>query len=346
MEPVGSEEARLRIARYLESPPQPATPPRPGIQLPDIADYWPDAPHRQRAPGRPGPVPSGPMPHGSGPHGSEPLPMREQPARRWRHRPVVVTGVLALAVIGGSVVLARPLTDADVRRESRPLPVVPAESAQVVIPLEPSPAPSGSPSPVFTTTPVKASPTTAPAPVQGGFELVTGVTDLVVRTADLDGDEFRVSGPGAGTFSGGVLRLSAKPDGGTGPVEVRLSDARVWQLRIGAGTRSVTLDLGGGTVSRIDLDGGAERIDITLGRLTRTVPIRMAGGVSTWRIRTATKIPARVQVGNGAGDVVLYGKHSGGTGAGTTLRSGDLDDAPGLDVTAAGGLGTLEITAN
>ncbi|MFI1991857.1 hypothetical protein [Actinoplanes sp. NPDC020271] len=337
MEPVGSDETRLRIARYLDSPPPSATPREPGIQLPDIADYWPDAPHRQRALGWRGLLP----------HDSEPLPLDEQPARRWRQRPVVLTGVLALVVIGGSVVLARPLADTDVERhEARPVPVVPAESTQVVIPLEPSPSPSVTPTTAFTTTPVKASPTTPPAPPQGGFELVTGVGDLVVRTAALDGEEFRVSGPGAGTFSGGVLRLSAKADGGSGPVEVRLSAARVWQLRVGAGTTSVTLDLGAGTVSRIDLDGGAERIDIVLGEPATTLPIRMSGGVSTWRIRTATQVPVRVQVGNGAGDVVLYGQHSGGVGAGTTLRSGDLADSPGLNVTAAGGLGSLEITAS
>ncbi len=241
------------------------------------------------------------------------------------------------------MLVARPLADADIkRREARPAPVVPAESTQVVIPLEPSPPPSYSPSPAFTTAPVKASSPTVP--LTAGFELVTGVGELVVRTGDLDGAPFRVSGPGAGTFSGGVLRLSAKADGGSGPVEVRLSDERVWQLRVGAGTKSVTLDLGAGTVSRIDLDGGAERIDISLGTLPKTLPIRMAGGVSAWQIRTATRVPVRVLVGSGAGDVVLYGKHSGGTGAGTTLRSGDLGDAPGLDITATGGLGNLAVT--
>lgn len=337
MEPAGSEETRLRIARYLDSPPREATPRQPGIALPNIADYWPDAPHRQRALGW----------RAFLPHAPEPLPTDEPPAaRRRRQRPVVLTGVLALVVIGGSVWLARPLSDADIRRlEARPVPVVPAESTQVVIPLEPSPSSSAtSPVPVFTTTPVKAVPPTEAAPLQGGFELITGVTDLVVRTAGLDGEDFTVTGPGDGRFSGGVLRLSAKENAGSGPVEVRLSDARVWQIRTSAGTKSVTLDLGGGTVSRIDLDGGAERIDISLGKLSRTLPIRMGGGVSTWTIRTAGQVPVRVLIGSGAGDVDLYGQHSGGTGAGTTLRSGDLDDAAGLDVNAAGGLGNLAVT--
>ncbi|WP_436534099.1 hypothetical protein [Actinoplanes sp. HUAS TT8] len=336
MEPAGSDETRLRIARYLDTPPKSGTPAQPGIVLPNIADYWPDAPHRQRALGWRAFVPHGP----ESPRPGEPA------ARRWRQRPVVLTGVLALVVIGGSVFLARPLTDADIRRhEARPVPVVPAESTQVVIPLEPSPSSSPSATtpapPVFSTTPVKASPT---APLKGGFELVTGVGDLVVRTADLDGTDFAVSGPGAGTFSGGVLRLTAKPDAGSGPVEVRLSAARIWQLRVGAGTKSVTLDLGAGTVSRIDLDGGAERIDITLGRLNRTLPIRMGGGVSSWQIRTGAQVPVKVLVGSGAGDVVLYGQHSGGIGAGTTLHSGEFGETPGLDVTATGGLGNLEVS--
>jgi hypothetical protein len=328
------DETRLRIARYLDTPPRQPAPAPPEVVLPNISDYWPDAPHRQRALGWRGLVPAGP----------EPEPALPGPAaRRWRQRPVVLAGMLSLVVIGGSVVLARPLTDADIkRREALPAPIVPAESTQVVIPLEPSPTPSTA----ITTTPVRAiPPTTGTARPQGGFELLTGVGDLVVRTADLDGKDFTVSGPADGTFTGGVLRLSGTANGGSGPVEVRLSDARVWQLRTGAGTRSVTLDLGAGTVSRINLEGGAERIDITLGRLARTLPIRMGGGVSTWRIRTARQVPVRVAIGNGAGDVVLYGQHSGGVGAGTTLRSGDLDDAAGLDVIATGGLGNLAVVS-
>lgn len=335
MEPPGSDETRLRIARYLDSPPRRAAPGPPAISLPNIADYWPDAPHRQRALGWRAFLPDGP----------EPPDAPESANRRWRQRPVVLTGVLALVVIGGSVFIARPLADSDIRRlEARPAPVVPAESTQLVIPLEPSPSPSASSA--LATTPAKASPTTRPttvaAPLPGDFELVTGVTDLVVRTADLDGSNFSVSGPAEGTFTDGTLRLSASQNGGSGPVEVSLSDARIWRLRVGAGTKSVTLDLGAGAVSRIDLDGGAERMDITLGRLSGVLPIRMAGGVSTWLIRTATEVPVRVLVGSGAGDVVLYGKHSGGTGAGTTLHSGNLSGV-GLDIDATGGIGNLEV---
>ncbi|BCY10520.1 hypothetical protein [Actinoplanes sp. L3-i22] len=335
MERSDPDETRLRIARYLDTPPRRPAPEPPEVVLPNIADYWPDAPHRQRALGWRAFVPGAPE---SGPPG-------EPPARRWRRRPVLLAGTLALAVIGGSVVLARPLANSDIRRiGALPAPIVPAESTQVVIPLEPSPPPA--PSSVLTTTPVRASsPPTEAAPLQGGFELLTGVTDLVVRTADLDGRDFTVSGPADGVFTGGVLRLSGKANAGNDPVEVRLSDARVWQLRTGAGSRSVTLDLGAGTVSRINLEGGAERIDITLGRLGRTLPIRMGGGVSTWRIRTAKQVPVKVAIGSGAGDVVLYGQHSGGVGAGATLRSGDLDDAAGLDIIATGGLGNLAVVS-
>ncbi|GIF04896.1 hypothetical protein [Actinoplanes siamensis] len=271
---------------------------KPPANWPNISDYWPDTPVVRR-----------------------------------RRRPALLTGLLALFVIGGSVVLARPLADAEIRQRASGPVIIPPESPQAVISLQPSP-PAPRPLP---TTPVRAS------PLRGRFEVVTGLTDLVVRTARLDDADFRVSGPAEGAFTGGVLRVSARP-GDAGPVEVLLSDRRIWQLRTGAGTRSVALDLSAGAVNRIDLNGGAERIDMTLGRLSGTVPIRMAGGVSIWRIVTAVQVPVRVQVASGAGDVALYGQHSDGTAAGTTVRSGDLDAAPGLDIVAAGGLGTLEVT--
>ncbi|WP_203830905.1 hypothetical protein [Actinoplanes palleronii] len=332
----------LRIARYLDDPaprPQPVRNP-PGMMLPNIADYWPDAPHRveaaAKAAGWRAFLPASPDFSGTA----------EAPSSRRPHRPVILTGVLALLVIGGTVVLARPLTDADIRQRAiTPVPALPSESPAVVGPAPTTTAPSPAATTVAPRPPLPTSAittTTPPARIRTArFELVSGITDFVVRTATLDDVDFRVRG-GEPTFTDGVLRVT--PAGGGSPVEVQLSDRIVWGLRMAGGVKTATFDLTGATISRIDLDGGAETIDITLGRLTRTLPIRMAGGVSQWHIRTDREVPVLVEVGDGAGDIAIYGRHEGGTAPGAVIRSGDLGDAAGLDVDAAAGMGLLEIS--
>ncbi|WP_127548922.1 hypothetical protein [Actinoplanes sp. OR16] len=268
--------------------------------------------------------------------------------------------MLALAIVGGTILLVRPL----IHEEERPAPVAVAppaaatSDAELPVEITPEPSQPPSPSPSIVPSAVSKAPATTKPPVQdqppaieeARFELTTGVTELSVRTSELD-DPFRVSAADDSgltvetSFDDGVLRVAATSDGsGSGKLTVRLSDRIVWHLRLSAGVKLGEFDMGSGTVSRIDLDGGAERFALSLGRISETLPIRMTGGVSSWRIETAQRVPVRVRVGNGAGDVILYGDGSGGVGSGKTIRSGDLDDRPGLAIDAEAGMGSLEVT--
>jgi hypothetical protein len=70
----------------------------------------------------------------------------------------------------------------------------------------------------------------------------------------------------------------------------------------------------------------------------------MAGGVHTWRIRTSEKVPVKLALSSGAGDVTLYGDEKGGVAGGDTVRKGDLNDEPGLNIDAEAGIGFLDIS--
>jgi septal ring-binding cell division protein DamX len=366
----------LRIAGYVPGEAEreadesgPAT----GIRLPNISDYWPDAPHRRRAPGdqaeqSPGwqvllPTADGRPTVRRDTDSRLPVqrrPVGETPDRRWQRRPIILTGLLALVVAGGTVLLVRPAGDPGNRENAAvPLtPVAPSSAAPIGTVSVAPPAPSSaaptettpSPSPE-TTKPATSAPPPEPLPDRVHFILADGVTELSVRTADLGDEPFQVSTPaGSGldvdtTFADGVLRIANESTGdGSGKLEVRLNKEIVWHLQLNEGVRLGEFVMGTGTVSRIDLDGGGQTYDISLGRLSRTLPIRMTGGVRTWRIKTAEQVPVEVNVGNGAGDVTLYGDSNGGTGSGETVRSGDLDDEPGLDIDAAAGVGSLEVS--
>lgn len=122
-----------------------------------------------------------------------------------------------------------------------------------------------------------------------------------------------------------------------------LSEDIVWRLRMGAGVHTASFDMAGGTVGDIDLIGGAQTVDLELGRLGRTLPILMAGGVHTWHISTSTTVPVKVRLGSGAGAVTVYDRRTGGVSGGETLRFGDRGERPGLDIDAEAGIGSLTI---
>jgi hypothetical protein len=330
------QRPRLRIAGYVsghaepvagqEPAPvaEPGPTPRPmPMRLPNISDYWPD---RTRRP-----------------------PETSPPEPRSRKRPVIAAGLLAGLVITGTLLLTRPDSPPAQPRQqdlAAPTTTVPATTAPVSV----------APSAETTTPPPAPPPPTTPEPARieaAKFELATGVTELDVRTADLGGDNFRVTTPeNSGLdvdadLKNGTLSVSAEPDGtenGSGRIDVLLSEDIVWRLRMGAGVHTASFDMSGGTVSEIDLIGGAQTIEIELGRLDDTLPILMAGGVHTWRIRTSEKVPVKIALGSGAGEVTLYGDEKGGVSGGDTIRKGDLDDEPGLRIDAEAGIGFLDIS--
>ncbi|MEU4620628.1 hypothetical protein AB0G04_11705 [Actinoplanes sp. NPDC023801] len=343
------QRPRLRIAGYVpghaepvagEEPapivdPGPAPRPLP-VRLPDISDYWPDAPHRRDRTPRP--------------------PAAGAPQRR-RRRPVLLAGLLAGLVIIGTLLLTRQQTGQPRNDIAAPAPATvttvppaPASAAPAsVAPRETTP----SKKPATTAPPAPPAPPRPPAITEARFELITGVTELSVRIADLDDDGFRVSTPrGSGLdvdagFADGTLTVSAEPDGsgrGSGRVDVALSRNIVWRLKMGAGVHTASFDLTGGTVRDLDLVGGAQTIDIELGRLANTLPILMAGGVHTWRIDTSGRVPVRIALAGGAGGISLYGDHKGGVSGGSTIRRGDFGDEPGLDIDAEAGIGFLDIS--
>jgi hypothetical protein len=360
---VGGYVTRCVKGRETERAAGPAADPgTAGINWPNISDYWPDAPDRPEA----APAWTEHLERGSGPANTGVRVIGDAPdsPRRRRLRTSLGALVAVLTVAACGVIVAqlsdRSTTPADLAAGT-PQPPATAPGAvlpsvpEAVLPSAPADAgtePSRTPEPARTPSKKPAAPA-APAepPLEdAAFEMVDGVTELSVRTTEL-AETFEVSTPRDSglkvrpVFSGGVLRVHATPigEGGTGRVEVLLSDDVTWRLRMTGGVARASFDLASHSVRRIDLTGGAAQIDIELGRQDATVPIRMSGGVSAWNIRTSARLPVRVVAGSGGSRVDLYGQITEGLAAGTTVRSGDLDDGRGLDLDAEGGFSALTV---
>jgi hypothetical protein len=184
------------------------------------------------------------------------------------------------------------------------------------------------------------------------FELLDGATSVRVRADALGDDLYRVHVPDGGGLvphadeDHGTVRahLTAAPEPGSGVVEVVLNSDVGWTVRLDGGTRDTAIDLSGGIADGVQLAGGSSRIDIALPKPARPVAVEMTGGVDQFQVRLAAGTPARVQVGSGAGQVVLDGQTHQGIAAGQTFTAnGWQDGAAGVDVRARAGVGALTV---
>jgi hypothetical protein len=139
-------------------------------------------------------------------------------------------------------------------------------------------------------------------------------------------------------------RVRLRLDGDARAVDITLSAAVRWDLRVAGGAVLSTIDLGAGRVGGVDLTGGASRIALTLPRPDGTLTVRMSGGVNLFDVRTAGRTPVRVRVGSGAGQVVLNGRAHAGVAAGRTFTPAAWGEAVDrIDVDAAAGMSSLTV---
>jgi len=180
------------------------------------------------------------------------------------------------------------------------------------------------------------------------FDVVDGAGTITVRTADLGDGLYRVSTPrdskGAPRTEERDGRIRLRLDGGADAVDIALSTRVRWDLRVTGGAGRSTIDLSRGRVGGIDLAGGAGRIALTLPEPDGTLTVRMSGGVDSFDVRTAGPAPVRVQVGSGAGTVLLDGRTHRGVAAGRTFTPRSWPDtADRVDLQAVAGLAALTV---
>ncbi|GIM98146.1 hypothetical protein [Paractinoplanes toevensis] len=185
------------------------------------------------------------------------------------------------------------------------------------------------------------------------FELLDGATSVRVRAEKID-DLYRISTPDGSGLTPKAdrddadvrLRLVPGPEAGSGIVDVVLNADVGWTVRIAGGTQETSIDLAGGVADGVQLAGGSSRIDVSLPKPAKPVAVEMTGGVDQFRVRLAAGTPARVQVGSGAGQVILDGQTHQGIAAGQSFTAnGWQEGVAGVDVQARAGVGALVVGA-
>lgn len=184
----------------------------------------------------------------------------------------------------------------------------------------------------------------------GDFSVVSGITTITIRSADLGDDMYRITTPGDANLApqvqdnDGHVQLSFVKEQGqpSNSAEVLLNAKVQWQVHLLGGATTATVDLRTATVAGLDITTGITRIEAWLPAPKGTMAVQLSGGASQFLIHAAKPAPARVRVANGAGSVVVDGATKSGVSGGTTVASDGWDKATDrYDVNIASGLGSF-----
>ena len=157
----------------------------------------------------------------------------------------------------------------------------------------------------------------------------SGINDLAVR-ADSGIDELYVA-----RFSGMVPHVRLRE--GTVYVyykgrglpwewrkrnaELTLNAAIPWAIELTGGANRVSSKLDGLSLSSFQMTGGADDIDLSLGRPSGEVPIRFSGGANAVRIERPAGVPVTLRLAGGASSIEFDQQRLGGTAGQTVLAS-------------------------
>jgi hypothetical protein len=205
----------------------------------------------------------------------------------------------------------------------------------------------------------RGGPTAPPAVhrVRGGgdvtaFELVNGADVVRVRVADLGADRFDVSTPDGAKVAPGVevtgneVVAGLHDTGEQGPavVNVLLSSAVRWHVRLAGGAADEAVDLTGGPGGDVDFSAGTSRADVALPAGKGTQRVVLSGGAGQFTVRLAGDAPARVAANGGAGTVTVDGgTHSGVAGGSLWTPPGWASANDRYDIDATAGVSTLTV---
>ena len=186
------------------------------------------------------------------------------------------------------------------------------------------------------------------------FQLSSGVSAVVVRTADLGGDLYRASTPEGSGFvprvsrEGDVvkLRLANVIDNGTSDsVTMELNQRVKWRVTLVGGSETASVDLRTASVAGVDFTGGVARIELWLPKPQGSVAVRMLGGAEDLLVHTPMGVPVRVVLTRGAASVTIDGVRRTGVVAGTRLVPTGWDTTRDrYTIDAVAGLATLTVS--
>ena len=119
-----------------------------------------------------------------------------------------------------------------------------------------------------------------------------------------------------------------------------------WDIEIFGGVGRVEADLRSVDVSRFELTGGTETIQLELGTPRAEAGVRIVGGARTIRLERPSGVPVRLSINGGSSQVQLDGRSLGAQGGRAAIGSPGWDGATErYDIEVIGGSKSIEVIA-
>jgi DNA-binding transcriptional ArsR family regulator len=134
--------------------------------------------------------------------------------------------------------------------------------------------------------------------------------------------------------------------GKVGQAEVTLNAAVPWQIEVNGSGAEINADLGGLTLSGLEVKGNASMITFALPAPSGMVPVRISGSVSVIKLRRPAGVPVRAHLQGWVSSFELDGQTFSDVGNDLRLHSpGYAADARGYDIEVSSSASTVHITA-
>jgi len=126
-------------------------------------------------------------------------------------------------------------------------------------------------------------------------------------------------------------------------VLITLTDQIPWTITIGGGAANLRLDLRRLQLSKVDISGGASRIDAQLPAPKGTVVLAVSGGASDLTLRAPVETQWRVSVSGGASAITIDGSTFGAFGGDFQRQSPGYGSATSrFDIEISGGASHID----
>lgn len=177
--------------------------------------------------------------------------------------------------------------------------------------------------------PLKSDPKPPPDPVAGHivtgplngrteatFTVSSGAEEVTVHSADLPGDLFRVSTPPGSSVTpvivdgadGPTLQLQGTKVAGQASVHVYLNRTVLWKVHLAGGGLSQVVDFPTGKLASVDVDAGAQQVEVAVPPPTGTLRVTLTGGSGLFAVHLASGPPVQVTAPAGTGALTVDGK--------------------------------------
>lgn len=143
--------------------------------------------------------------------------------------------------------------------------------------------------------------------------------------------------------SGDTVSIQERPGrffapSGRRRADIALNATIPWEISLGTGASSERLELAGLQLRRLDISGGASRLEASLPQPDRSVLIQVSGGASGITIHRPGGVPIRVDVTGGASNLDVDGRRFGVVAGSQAYESPEYAEASGrYDIQVSGG---------